>query len=165
MPTTRIEAVAACRGCSLIEALVATAIFMVAAGVLAQLVAFAARTNREAARTSIATIVAQQKIEELLPELAGPASLSAADTLSSSLTGSFDFVDRDGRPLGAGLSPPVGSAYLRRWSVDPATDGDVLIVQVAVIDVRDAIRTSGTAVSSRNAEQVRLLTATTRRAF
>src|SRR3954471_9112662 len=145
-------------GCSLIEALVAMALVLVAAGGLAQLPAFAARTNRQAARAGLATMVAQQKIEELVSDPALPLNLSPAGTLTGRVAGWFDFIDRNGRPLGAGASPPVGSAYLRRWSVAAAIDDDALIVEVAVADVR-------TAGAAAGAEQVRLLTATRRRAL
>jgi Tfp pilus assembly protein PilV len=152
-----IKSAGAACGCSLIEALVAMALVLVAAGGLAQLAAFATRTNRQAARAGLATIVAQQKIEELVSDPALPLNLSPAGTLTGRVAGWFDFVDRNGRPLGAGASPPVGSAYLRRWSVAAAVDGDALIVEVAVADVRTA--------AAAGAEQVRLLTATRRRAL
>jgi type II secretory pathway pseudopilin PulG len=159
-----IESTLGTRGCSLIEVLVAMAIFMVAAGGLAQLGALATGANLRAGRTSAATVIAQQKIEELLsdPGLAG--NISPARALTTNVDGWFDFVDRRGRPIGAGASAPQGSDYIRRWSVERLIDGAALIVQVEVIDIRNAT-SAGSAAGLRQTDSVRLVAATGAQAF
>ena len=126
------------RGYSLVEVLVATSI--VAAGVvgLAQLMALAVDANAQARRTTIAAVLAQQKIEELLPAAAGELVPSPADALARNADGYADFFDRAGHPLGGGPTPPAGSAYSRRWSIDAVTGspGGSWILQVVVTDLR-----------------------------
>src|SRR4051794_12078918 len=65
-------------GCSLIEALVAMALVLVAAGGLAQLAAFAARTNRQAARAGAAAVGAPQENGEARSPPAPPPHLFPA---------------------------------------------------------------------------------------
>jgi type II secretory pathway pseudopilin PulG len=162
MPANR--SIRGARGCSLIEVLVAIGIFTVALVALAQLTAIAARANLQAARTSFATVIAQQKIEELLPgDLA--VNLSPPGALTTSLDGWFDFVDRHSRSLGSGARPPAGSDYLRRWSVEPVTGSETLLVQVAVIDMRQAMTADAAAMASRRPDQVWLVAAKGRHAF
>jgi prepilin-type N-terminal cleavage/methylation domain-containing protein len=163
MPTSALAPARGTRGFSLVEVLVATAIFAVAAVSLAQLTAVATAANLQAGRKSLAIAIAQQKIEELL--IANPApDVSPAGALTDRLAGWFDFVDRDGRTTGSGAVPPDGTGYVRQWSVDSAIDGDALIVQVLVTDVGSAmsgVRTPGTA----RADQVRLAAARGGQAF
>jgi len=164
MRRTYIESIRGTRGCSLIEVLVAMAIFMVAAGGLAQLGALATSANLRAGRTSSATVIAQQKVEELLSDPGLARQVSPARALSSSVDGWFDFVDRRGRPIGAGVSPPEGSDYLRRWSVERLTDGAALIVQVEITDIRNAT-SCGSAGAPRQTDPVRLVAAAGAEAF
>ena len=159
-----IESIRASRGFSLIEVLVAIGIFTVALVALAQLSVIATRANLRAGRTSFATVIAQQKIEELLSEDLA-ANLSPAGALTTSLDGWFDFVDRHGRSVGTGARPPSGSDYLRRWSVEPLTGADTLRVQVAVIDIRQAMTGDAAAIDSRRPDQVWLVAAKGRHAF
>ncbi len=159
-----IGSIRGARGCTLIEVLVASAIFTVAVVALAQLTAIAARARLLAGRTSVATVIAQQKIEELLArDLA--VNPSPAGALDTCVDGWFDFVDRHGRSIGSAAGPPSGSDYLRRWSVEPVVGGETSLVQVVVLDIRQATRveTDGTAV--RRADHVRLVAAKGRRAF
>lgn len=158
MSASAIESVRGTRGCSLLEVLVAISIFIVAVVSLAQLTALATGANLQAGRMSFATVIAQQKIEELLTESPAPA-LSPAGALTSSLDGWFDFVDRHGRTTGTGASAPVDSDYLRRWSVEPVIDSGTLIVQVVVTDVRNAMSGGSAASPLPRADQVRLLAA------
>jgi type II secretory pathway pseudopilin PulG len=160
MPASALEPLRGTRGCSLIEVLIATSIFAAAVVSLAQLAGMATSANLQAGRMSFATVIAQQKIEELLA--ASPAlDLSPAGALTSSLDGWFDFVDGHGRTIGAGASPPVGSDYLRRWLVEPVSDSDTLLVRVVVTDIRAM---SGGGLSPRTG-QVRLVVARSRQAF
>ena len=49
-----------------------------------------------------------------------------------------DYLDRDGRWVGAGSQPPAGTAFVRRWSVSPlgVPGGDALLLQVVVVATR-----------------------------
>jgi type II secretory pathway pseudopilin PulG len=159
-----IESALGISGCSLIEVLVAMAIFIVVAAGLGQLATLAAGANLRAGRTSLATVIAQQKIEELLSDPGLAHNLSPPRALTSSLDGWFDFVDRRGRPIGPGATPATGSDYLRRWSVEALTDSATLVVQVEVSDIRNA--TSAAAVPAvRRIDHVRLVAATGAQAF
>ena len=125
------------RGYSLVEVLVATSIVAACVAGLTQLMALSADANAQARRTTIAAVLAQQKIEELLPAAAGELVPSPADALARNADGYADFFDRAGHPLGGGPTPPAGSAYLRRWSIDPAgSTGGSWILQVVVTDLR-----------------------------
>ena len=152
----------AARGCSLVEVLVAMTLFAVAAAAVAQMTTFAARTNLQAGRSSLATIIAQQKLEELLGDAGSVLQPSPAGALTASLDGWFDFVDPRGRSIAAGVSPPSGSDYLRRWSVAPLSGTDALIVQVVVTDVRNA---GVAAPASPGQDQVRIVAVKGRQGF
>jgi hypothetical protein len=112
------------RGYSLVEVLVAT--ILVAAGVsgLAQLIAVSGAANLHAKQTTMAAILAQQKMEELF-------------AVGADAGASVELLDRDGHLLAAG-APPDGHNYVRRWSVDPLTGGasGARLLQVAVTDQR-----------------------------
>jgi prepilin-type N-terminal cleavage/methylation domain-containing protein len=126
------------RGFSLLEVLVATTIVTVGVGALAQLVALTTQTERHAKQMTTAAVLAQEKIEELLPDAAVSAAASPPDALSHNVDGYADFADAVGRVLGAGPTAPAGSAYLRRWSIDHLANGSkgTWIVQVLVTDLR-----------------------------
>ena len=124
------------RGYSLLEVLIAVTIVAVGVAALAQLVGFAVHANLRARGTTVAAVLAQQKIEELLPTTGGDLQASPAGALVN--TGYADFADRTGRLLGGGVAPPAGSAYLRRWSIDPLQNSanNTWILQVRVTDLR-----------------------------
>jgi hypothetical protein len=154
-----VDSLGDARGCSLIEVLVATTIVAVTVGGLAQLTAYAARASVQAGRTSSAVIVAQQKLEEILPEPDLALNLSPDGALTSNLPGFFDFVDCHGRPLGGGATRPAGSDYLRRWSVQPGGGGETLIVEVRVFDLR-GVTSAATAPSlATQPNEVRIVAA------
>ena len=95
-------------GFSLIEALVASAILATGLLSLAQLLAFAATANAAAGRTTYATLLAAQKIEEL--RASSSSALEGAD----------------------GDAPAPG--FTRRWSVSalPSDPEHVVLIQVLV---------------------------------
>jgi hypothetical protein len=126
------------RGHSLLEVLVATTIITVGVAAVAQLVALAAHTTLHAKQTTMAAVLAQEKMEQLLPDIAIGSTASPPDALGSNLDGYSDFVDATGHLLGRGPAAPAGSAYLRRWSIDPLPNSrrSTWIVQVLVTDLR-----------------------------
>jgi prepilin-type N-terminal cleavage/methylation domain-containing protein len=129
------------RGYSLLEVLVATTIVVVGVAALAQLIAFATHTSLRARETTTAAILAQQKMEELLPQATTELTPSPADALARNVDGYSDFVESSGHTLGGGPAPPPGSAYLRRWSMDPLPDSrtNTWILQVVVADLRGLV--------------------------
>ena len=112
----------------------------------------------QAGRTSIAVVVAQQKTEEILSEAGLGLNLSPAAALTTNADGFFDFVDRRGRPTGSVAATP-GSDYLRRWSVQPVSGGETLIVQVRVIDIRNATSAATAAFRATGINEVRIVAA------
>jgi type II secretory pathway pseudopilin PulG len=147
-------------GFSLIEALCATAIFITGLAALAQLLAVTTRLNNSAKATTVATVMAVEKMEQLrslawgfdslrlplsdattdvtaLPESASGAGLSRSppDSLVRNSSGYCDFLDRSGQSIGRGSNPPPGAAYVRRWSIDPlpADVANTLVLQVRVM--------------------------------
>jgi type II secretory pathway pseudopilin PulG len=112
--------IAAARGCTLIEVLVATTCLVVALAFVAQVYGVAAQTTRRATAITRATILAQDKMEELVSRAASDAGLteSPAGALRSDVEGCFDVV----------------GAFVRRWSIEslPAAPSNALVVQVVV---------------------------------
>jgi prepilin-type N-terminal cleavage/methylation domain-containing protein len=134
------------RGFSLIEVMVALAILTGSLFVVAQLMVVASRAADASRETTTATALAAQKIEQLRAlawgmapdgtEIAdldgdvaswpgrpsgGPGlSLSPPGALAENTAGYADFLDADGRWIGSGESPPGGTVFIRRWSVNAA---------------------------------------------
>jgi len=135
-------------GFSLLETLVATSILTVALAALAQLFAISTQANSKARATSYATVLAQQKMEQLRSMTYGfdnlglpisdtstditvvPEKVTGGKGLSPSPPGSLnantggycDFVDKSGNTLSAGnlgTAPPADTVYIRRWSIEP----------------------------------------------
>jgi len=113
---------AADRGFSLIEALVAMTIMLVGVLPLAQLMAASTKSNTSARANSLATLLAAAKVESLRAIEWGGAGLAPtpAGALSTNTPGYVEYLDGRGATLNEGLvagTPPVGTVYLRRWSV------------------------------------------------
>jgi len=181
------------RGFSLVEVLAATTILTVAIVALAQLFTISIRANDGARKTTIAAVLAQQKMEQLrglawgfdtlglpLTDTSTDTSVvperptgghglspSPSDALAHNTEGYCDFVDGSGRLLGGGATPPEGAAYIRRWSIDPlpTNPNNTIILQVLVTRWRDrgAADTAGRAI--RLPDEARLATARTRKAM
>ena len=143
----------------------ATTIMLVGVAGLAQSFVFASRANRAAHTTTVAILLAEQKMEQLraltwrvdaagapvgdvttdltvVPEAAtGGTGLtpSPVGALDQNTPGYCDFVDGGGHVLGGGTTAPPGAIYARRWSIDPlpANPADTLVLQVLVTRVHD----------------------------
>ena len=128
-------------GFSLIEAIIATSILAIALVSLAQLALLSRASDRAAAFVTMASVLAQDKMEQLRaapwPEPAG--------------TSCCEFFDVNGVLLGDGPTPLVGTEYVRRWSID------------SLAGVSDAARVIQVWVTPRGAAAVRLMTVRSRR--
>jgi prepilin-type N-terminal cleavage/methylation domain-containing protein len=148
------------RGFSLVETLVATTIMSVALASLAQLFLISTKSNQSARLTSVASVLAQQKMEQLrgltwgfdtiglplsdntsdltvVPErpTGGPGLTPSPDgALRHNVDGYCDYLDASGQSLGGGTNPPPDTVYIRRWSVEPlpTNPNNTLILQVMV---------------------------------
>ena len=132
------------------EVVVATALLALAIVSLAELVGIAVVANRHARDTTYATLLAFQKIEELRGAAYTDLAASPPGALDQNTSGCVDFLDERGSVLGAG-SMPVGTVYIRRWSIDPIAvqAGGALALQVVVTTLRN-VRTARL-VAVRNA--------------
>ena len=175
----------------MLEVLMATTVLAVGLAALAQLFVISTRANFSAKVMTTASILAQQKMEQLrgltwgydvvglpLSDLATDVTAaletpsngkgltpSPADSLGKNVDGYCDFLDRYGTSLGGGDTPPDGAAYVRRWSIEPLpTDSNnTLILQVIVRQPKDggADRTTG---ARRLPDEARIVSIKTRKA-
>jgi hypothetical protein len=147
------------RGFSILETLVAATILIVTLAGLAQLFMLSVRANTSAKATSYAALLALQKMEQLrgltwgfdvqgLPAADTSTNVTAAaaagggtgltpsppNALGRNTDGYCDFLDRHGRVIGGGMTPPRDTAYVRRWSIEPlaAHPENTLVLQVFV---------------------------------
>jgi prepilin-type N-terminal cleavage/methylation domain-containing protein len=181
------------RGFSLLEVMIAAAIMVAGAASLAQLFVMSTRTNVNAKSTSMATLLAKQKVEQLralqwgfdalglpindtttntaaVPETAvGGTGLSPspAGTLNQNVVGWVDYLDPYGVSLGgATTTVPAHGIYIRRWSVEPlpTNPNNTLILQVLVTVVGNRNAVDTTTSVSRNNSEARMITVKTRKA-
>ena len=146
-------------GFALLDAVMASALLVIAASGTAQLMAVATRATSVARHGTLGTIIAAQKMEQLgslawRTDLTGaisdtttnlsvePASTggpglmpSPAGALDRNIVPYVDHIDGAGRWLGSSAVPPAGAVYTRRWSVTRlATDpDDTLVLRVRVL--------------------------------
>jgi prepilin-type N-terminal cleavage/methylation domain-containing protein len=179
-------------GFSLIEVLVATTILTVALSALAQLFAIATNANTGAKSTTFAALLAQQKMEQLrgltwgfdplglplsdtttnvtvVPEtMTGGKGLSPspAGSLGANTDGYCDFLDKYGKPLGGGTTPPANTMYIRRWSVEPlpTNPNNTLVFQVLVTRSRNRGDADTAASVRRLPDEARIISVKTRKA-
>ena len=180
------------RGFSLIEVMVATGLLTTALVALAQLLAMSVTANTAAKNTTFATVLAEQKLEQLraltwgFDENGLPLSDSTTDTavdpedpnsgtglspspaaaLQEDTPGYVDYVDRWGKIVGKDADDaPDGAIYFRRWSVEPlpTNPNNTLIIQVLVGPIRPRGANDEGAVA-RMSEEARVITVKTRKA-
>ena len=133
------------RGYSLLEVLIATSIVATGIAAFAHLTLVAAYANLHARQTTVAAILAQQKMEELLPGAAsGSLTPSPGDTLRTTVEGFADIVD---------------GVYLRRWSIDPLAGSphNTSVLRVLVTDLRNRDAMDHSALGIRLAGEARLV--------
>src|SRR3954469_6719144 len=186
----------ACRsgaaGFSLLEVLFATSLLTASIVGLAQLFAVSTRTNAAAKSTTFASLLAEQKMEQLrgltwgfdslglpltdtstnittVPEgLTGGTGLSPSPTgsLGANLAGYVDYVDEHGQVLGGGAMPPAGTAFIRRWSIEPlpTNPNNTLVLQVLVTRKRNRGTADVALGVNRLPDEARIISVKTRKA-
>jgi hypothetical protein len=122
--------------------LIALSIVLVAAGTLLQLAGSALRTNRDARSSTLASILAAEKLEQLrgLAWTADVAELgpSPPGTLDQNTEGFVEFFDARGAMV-AEARRGSGSTLVRRWSIQHLPDDPrCLVLQVVVLPTQDA---------------------------
>ena len=158
---------------------------------LAQLFMISTRSNQSARITTSATLLAQQKMEQLRglewgfdtiglplsdttsdltvdPEkpTGGPGLSPSPDrTLARNVDGYCDFIDQRGNSLGGGTNPPPNTVYVRRWSIEPlpTNPNNTLILQVLVTRWRERGAANENNVR-RLPDEARLISVKTRKA-
>lgn len=149
-------------GFTLLETLIALSLLLVALVGVAPVVAAAQRAGVLAQQSVVAQRAARDKLEQLQslvwtsevgvpvsdwstdlsvtpPRPSGGPGLGVAptDSLLSNHDGYCDFLTVDGRWLAGGTRPPIGTAWVRRWSISLLDDvEDTLLLQVMVIPVQ-----------------------------
>ena len=132
-------------GMTLVEVIVAIAIFATACLAAAHLVVWGMRTVHTSGAASVTVAAAAAKMEELQSlnwrfnvagERISDAALapSPADALSRNVAGFADYLDEHGEAAGGGLDPSPTAVYLRRWALRPLAGAadDTLVIQVLV---------------------------------
>ena len=179
-------------GSTLLEVLVATVLMATGILAMAQMFGLSTRTNQTARNNTFATVLAEQKLEQLralawgfdvqgLPmsdfstdtarETESPTGgtglqPSPAGTLRENRAGYVDHVDAQGKILGGETAPPDGTVYTRRWSIEPlpTNPNNTLILQVLVTRVsRDRGQANLGNVARLN-DEARVITVKTRKA-
>jgi hypothetical protein len=123
-------------GSTLVEALIATLILSTGLVAMAHLIAMATASNVAARHETVAQILAAQKVEELLADVAGGGPQPASPwSLQRDTPGFVDYVDEQGAAAGA-AALPVSMLYTRRWSIEPlaptAAGAQPVLIQVLV---------------------------------
>lgn len=180
------------RGFSLVETIVSMGILATALIAMAQLFTLATTQNLSARATTSATILARQKVEQLrsltwgfdadllpvsdfssdtttnppVPDGGTGLSASATSTLDQSTPGYVDYIGREGQSLGTAATPPPGTVYVRRWSIEPlpTNPNNTLILQVLVYRV-NARAGAGDDAMLRRPDEARITTIKTRKAM
>ena len=179
-------------GFSLAETIIATGILAASIAGLGQLFAVSVMSNRTARNTTFASVLASQKMEQLrgltygfdtiglplsdtttniaaYPQTATGGkglSPSPANALQANVDGYVDYLDVYGKTVGTGgATIPNGTAYIRRWSVQPlpTNPNNTLVLQVMV--TRSTNRGSANnGIVARLPDEARIITVKTRKA-
>ncbi len=180
-------------GFTLTEVLVACVILTTGIVALAQLFVVSTTSNRVARNQASTMVMAQQKMEQLRGLMWGFDALglplsdmttdisavpftnagtglspSPGGTLTTNTTGFVDYLDQYGNWVGNGSSPPTGTVFIRRWSIEPlpTNPNNTLILQVLVTRYRDraAAGAAGEGTELRRLpEEARLVAVKTRK--
>jgi prepilin-type N-terminal cleavage/methylation domain-containing protein len=143
-------------GFSLLEVMIATVLLATALTSLAELFAVSVRNNVVAKHGTFAAALAAQKIEQLRGD--GRVTPSSSNTLRVTTDGYVDFLDPNGAVLGTvGTAIPDGTAYIRRWSVEPLPVGSAFVLQVLVTRRRSRGAADSGSVA-RAPEEARMVT-------
>lgn len=157
----------------------------------AQLFTIAMSSNMASKTQTFAAVLAHEKMEQLRsltwgfdnvglpvsdytsnitvdpPTATGGLGLtpSPANSLTENVDGYVDYVDADGVTLGGGVNPEAGTAYVRRWSVEPlpTNPNNTLILQVFVFKVGTRGDDPDAEVIERRPDEARLMTVKTRK--
>jgi hypothetical protein len=152
-------------GTTLVEVMVAALIMLAGVLVMAQLISLSMTHNLLARNTTVAMVLAEQKLEQLRALAWGfdasglPVSDLATDTttvpespnsgtglrpspasaLQTNTPGYIDHVSAGGRIVGRGAQAPSTAVYTRRWSIEPIVTSPegALVIQVLVSPIRD----------------------------
>ena len=181
-------------GFSLAETMVAVGLLATALVTLAQLFGISTRGNIASRNTTFASVLAEQKLEELRALTWGfdsdglPVSDDSTNTavnpeqpnggtglepsplsaLQENTVGYVDYVDQFGNKVGTGTAttPPGDAIYTRRWSITPlpTNPNNTLIIQVLVTPIR-ARGAADEGSVARLPEEARMITVKTRKAL
>ena len=179
-------------GFSLLEVTIAISIMAGALVTLGQMLGVSITNNRTARRLTYATVLAEQKVEQLrglswgfdslglsvtdtstdtaasveTPMGGTGLSASPAGTLTRNTDGWVDYVDRLGNVLGGGPSLLPKTAYIRRWAIEPlATNPDnTIVIHVLVTTRLDRGSADSVGSVARWPDEVRLVSMKTRKA-
>jgi hypothetical protein len=132
-------------GMTLLEATFAATILMVGVGAGSELLLVSTQANRGARVTTLASMLARGKMEQLRGLDETELSPSPAGSLDRNTDGYCDYLDGAGRLLDAGVGPlesmppPDGTVFIRRWSVEPlpANPDNTIVLQVLVTTNHD----------------------------
>jgi type II secretory pathway pseudopilin PulG len=178
-------------GTTLVEVLIATLILATGVLTMSQMFLTSTMTNRGARNDTFATVLAEQKIEQLRALAWGfdvqglPVSDFSSDTsvepmttdggtglqpsppstLQTNTNGYVDHVSPTGQIVSNGAVAPGAAAFTRRWSVEPlpTNPNNTLIIQVVVIPNR--MQGQGAAATAgRLPGEARMITVKTRKA-
>lgn len=157
---------------------------------MAQLLVMSTVSNTAARTDTVATVLAQQKLEQLrglaygfdtaglpvsdvdtdttvYPEVPGGTGLQPSPTtsLQANTVGFVDHVDGHGQLVGNGVAAPAAAVYTRRWSIEPlpTNPNNTIVIQVLVTPLRDRGAADGGNVG-RLAGEARVMTVKTRKA-
>ena len=178
-------------GFGLLEVLIAAGLIIGLAAGTAQLTVTSMEAIEAAGDVSLGLLLAAQKMEQLRslewrydaiglsevsdrdtdlsrdPPAPGGSGLRASppDSLARGAEGYFDYLDRHGAWVGTGGRPPTGTAFVRRWSIQPGPPPfeDLLALDVVVLSLRLAESTGAAEPAANSPGLVWLATLKRRR--